>query len=203
MKHDFIDRYSRLDSTLHRLPAGFKLVVACGLVVITVLQPHNAYVWFAGLAVLLVAGAIVSRIPLAFLARRISCLEPLVIGISLLALFQPQGGRLFLGLVMKSSLCLWVMLLMSGVTPFSEILRVLRRIRVPFLLVTTLALMYRYLYVLLDETERMHRARASRTFTPSRRLHWQMLATMLGQLFIRTTERAERIYAAMCARGWK
>ena len=31
----------------------------------------------------------------------------------------------------------------------------------------------------------------------------QVLATVLGQLFVRASERAERIYDAMCARGWK
>ena len=28
-------------------------------------------------------------------------------------------------------------------------------------------------------------------------------ATVIGHLFIRSSERAERIYAAMCARGWQ
>jgi energy-coupling factor transporter transmembrane protein EcfT len=49
----------------------------------------------------------------------------------------------------------------------------------------------------------MRRARACRTFTRGRRFEWNVLATVLGQLFIRASERAERIYDAMCARGWK
>jgi len=63
--------------------------------------------------------------------------------------------------------------------------------------------MHRYLFVLMDESERMHRARASRTFTHTRRFQWHTLATVVAQLFIRASERAERIYDAMCARGWK
>jgi energy-coupling factor transporter transmembrane protein EcfT len=43
----------------------------------------------------------------------------------------------------------------------------------------------------------------SRTFTRRRRVRWQTLATVVGQLFVRASERAERIYDAMCARGWK
>jgi len=65
------------------------------------------------------------------------------------------------------------------------------------------ALLYRYLFVLLDEMERMNRARHSRTFTQHRWRTWKNLASVIGQLFVRSTERAERIYAAMCARGWK
>jgi cobalt/nickel transport system permease protein len=63
--------------------------------------------------------------------------------------------------------------------------------------------MHRYLYVLVDEAERMRRARASRTFVRGRRIQWRTLATVVGHLFIRASERAERIYDAMSARGWK
>jgi cobalt/nickel transport system permease protein len=70
-------------------------------------------------------------------------------------------------------------------------------------MIKTLALMHRYLFVLADEAERMSRARASRTFTPRRRVRWPALASVAGQLFLRASERAERIYAAMCARGWR
>jgi cobalt/nickel transport system permease protein len=95
------------------------------------------------------------------------------------------------------------MILLSATTPFSGLLRVMQRLGVPWLLVTTLALMYRYLFVLANEAERMRRARASRTFTRQRCHLWRSLGTLLGQLFVRTSERSERIYAAMCARGWK
>jgi cobalt/nickel transport system permease protein len=80
---------------------------------------------------------------------------------------------------------------------------VLQRVRVPGLLITTIALMHRYLFVLADEAERMRRARLSRTFTRGKRFGWGSLATVVGQLFVRASERAERIYDAMCARGWK
>jgi cobalt/nickel transport system permease protein len=71
------------------------------------------------------------------------------------------------------------------------------------LLVTTIALMHRYLFVLVDESLRMRRARSSRTFSRQHRVRWHVLGTLVGQLFVRASERAERIYAAMCARGWK
>jgi cobalt/nickel transport system permease protein len=63
--------------------------------------------------------------------------------------------------------------------------------------------MYRYLPVLAEESRRMQRARASRTFSRQRRVAWRSLTTILGRLFVRSADRAERIYLAMCARGWK
>jgi cobalt/nickel transport system permease protein len=71
------------------------------------------------------------------------------------------------------------------------------------LLITTMTLMHRYLFVLSDEAERMRRAQASRSFTRGRRFQWRSMSTVVGHLFIRASERAERIYDAMCARGWR
>jgi cobalt/nickel transport system permease protein len=207
MRHDVLDRYSRLDSPVHRLPASLKLAVALAVVLATALTPKFRPWYFCGVALLLVIWALFSRIPLAFLLRRILWLEPFVLGVAVLSLFQAAGGRVFLLMATKGTLCLVTMVLLANTTPFAELLGLLRRVHVPGLLVTTLALMYRYLFVLMDETERMRRARASRTFglqpVTSVLVSWKSLGTVIGQLFIRSTERAERIYAAMCARGWK
>jgi cobalt/nickel transport system permease protein len=111
--------------------------------------------------------------------------------------------EVFTLILVKSTLCLFTMILLANTTPFSEILGVLRRLRFPAVLITTLALMYRYLFVLIDEAERMKRARLSRTFAPRRARTWVSLSTLIGQLFVRSSERAERIFHAMTARGWK
>jgi len=203
MRHDFLDRWSRLDSPIHRLPAGVKLPAALGLVVLVVALPRASWRAFLGIAVLLLGVAVLSRIPIRFIAWRLLTLEPLALGVAGLALFQPDGGRIFATLLAKTTLCLFTMILLSNTTPFSALLAVMRRACVPALLVSTLALMYRYLFVLTDEAQRMRRARLSRTFRPGRWWTWRILATVVGQLFVRSTERAERIYAAMAARGWR
>jgi cobalt/nickel transport system permease protein len=130
-------------------------------------------------------------------------LEPFAISVAALALFQPGGLHLFAAMLTKSTLCIACMLLLAIVAPFHQLVDTLRRWRVPGLLVTTLALAHRYLFVLAEESHRMRRARASRTFTRGRARWWTLLAGIIAQLFLRATERAERIYAAMCARGWK
>jgi len=203
MRHDFLDRYSRFDSPIHRLPTGVKLVAALALVLAIVFLPQSRLVLLAPMALFLLAAAGLSRIPWRFLLWRVILLEPFVLGVAILALFQPDGWRLFIILVVKCTFCLLTMVLLSNSTPFSDLLRVLKSWRMPALLVTTLSLMYRYLFVLVDEGQRMRRARESRTFVPQRAWAWRTLATVVSQLFIRSSERAERIYAAMCARGWR
>lgn len=204
MQRDFLDRYSRGDSVLHRASATAKLLLATAIVVLTVAAPFQSWEYFAAVAGGLALSAFVAGIPFRYLGLRLLLLEPFVLGVALLTLLQPGGGVVFLGIVVKSTLSLLTIVLLANTTPFAEILRVARRCGMPALLVSTLALLYRYLFVLVEETQRMQRARQARTFRPrSRRERWQTLGALAGELFVRSTERAERIYTAMCARGWR
>jgi cobalt/nickel transport system permease protein len=195
--------HGRHDSLVHRLPAAFKSCIALVVIVGTVLVPWDWRAWFVVVAALLALAALSSRIAPWFLLRRVLVLSPFVLGVVLVNALQSSVHQHWLALVARSGICLFTVVLFANTTPFGKLLGVLRSARVPGLLITTLALMHRYLFVLLEESERMRRARASRTFQRRRRLHWQMLGTVVGQLFVRASERAERIYAAMCARGWK
>jgi cobalt/nickel transport system permease protein len=65
--------------------------------------------------------------------------------------------------------------------------------------VSVVGLLYRYLFVLVDEAERMQRARAQRG---GRRLGGARgAAALLGTLFLRAHERAVGVHRAMLARG--
>jgi cobalt/nickel transport system permease protein len=198
----FPDSYSHLDSPVHRLPAWLKVLVALTIVIAVVSVPASL-VFLGSVAILLLTIALASNLPGPFLLKRLLFLEPFVLGVAVLTLLQPHGGIKFLVVASRSTLCILTLVLLSNTTPFSDLLDVLKRARVPSLMVTTIALMYRYLFVLKDESARMQAARSSRTFTRNRRHGWSTLATVLGQLFVRSGLRAERIYAAMCARGWK
>ena len=190
-------------SPVHRLPAAAKLAGALVIIAGTVLAPSRWHAWFIAVAALLGLAALLSRIPLSFLLRRILLLSPFVLGVVLVNAFQSFAPGTWPALAVRSGLCLLTVVLLSNTTPFGKILSVLKAARVPGLLVTTVALMHRYIFVLADESERMRRARASRTLLRQRRMRWRMSGTVVGQLFVRASERAERIYAAMCARGWK
>lgn len=191
------------DSVMARLPAAFKLGLALAVIVGTVLAPPTAVGWFIGAAFLVGVAILLSRLPLLFLFKRLAWLSPFILGVALVNALQPAARGSWLAVAVKSAICLTTVVVVSNTTPFSQILRVLKAARVPGLLITTIALMHRYLFVLVEEAERMRRARASRTFMRRRPTRWHALSTVVGQLFVRASERAERIYDAMCARGWK
>lgn len=203
MRHSYLDRFSRLSSPIHSLSAGTKFLFLIVILLVTTTSPITSYGILGAVGLCLFTVALLSTIPMMFVVRRLVFLELFVIGITLLSLFQPNGMQIFLGLLVRSTLCLLAVVLFSNTTPFSEVVGLFRRLRVPALVVTTLALMYRYLFVFVDELERMERARSSRTVSPRQSVVWHSLGTVISQLFIRSTERAERIYSAMCARGWR
>lgn len=203
MHHVLPDPYHHRSSPIHRLPPTAKLAATVAFVLAVVLLPRTAWLGYgvAGFALLVIAAA--SRVPVSALGARLLVLEPFALGVALLSILQRNGWSVFLATLTRSTLCLACVVLLSATTRFTDMLRSLSRLHVPPLLVTTLLLMYRYFFLLIEETGRMQRARRSRTFSRGQWAVWRSSATVIGHLFLRTSERAERIYAAMCARGWQ
>lgn len=196
-----LNPYCERESLIHRLPAGVKLLTALAILLLLAALPPSPQVWL-GVAWLLALVGALARLPALFLLRRLILLEPLALGVAAAALFQPHGLEAFVTIALRSTLCLATVIVLAGTTPLAGILASLRRAGLPTILLTVIALMHRYLDVLQDESLRLRRARASRTFTSGRRRHWAALASSLAQLFVRTLQRSQRLFAAMSARGW-
>jgi len=79
-----------------------------------------------------------------------------------LTAYQP-GLERFLSIAFKSWISVQAAIVLATSTPFPDLLVAMRAVRIPRLLVAIFALMWRYLFVLADETLRMVRARASRS----------------------------------------
>jgi cobalt/nickel transport system permease protein len=185
------------------LAPEWKLAVMLTLVAGTAVTPLTWWYWHAGAGALLLTVALSGRIALKPLLWRALWLLPFVAGAALAAAWHGTTGPGWPTIAVRGGLCLLTVLVFAAVTPFGALPGVLRRIGVPALLVTTMALMHRYLFVLVDESDRMRRARTSRTLVRQRGFGWSLTAEVIGRLFVRASERAERIYLAMCARGWK
>lgn len=135
---------------------------------------------------------------------------PLVAGLSLS--FSPAGAERFASIALKSYISVQAAIILTAVTPTADLLRALHHLGVPRTLVVILSLMAHYLVILKEETLRLLRARQSRSSrlpTPTPRppdgsLWWRGKVTggMAGNLLLRSFERSERVYAAMCARGY-
>ncbi|RME06451.1 MAG: cobalt ECF transporter T component CbiQ, partial [Anaerolineae bacterium] len=100
--------------------------------------------------------------------------------------------------------------LLVATTTFPDMIHAFEHLRAPRVLTSTIAFLYRYLFVLTDEAFRLLRARQARSAQLDGQrgggsLLWRIRVTgnMAGQLFLRSYERSDRVYQAMLARGYR
>lgn len=223
MHHEFLDRFAHLQSPVHRLDPRAKILGALAVVLGVVLAPFGE-AWpetslrFGGYLLVLLCLVLISRVPLRYLMMRSLIVIPFI---GFLVVFVPfmKGGtvlfRLPLGLevsreglmrcaeiLVKAYTCVLAVVLLTSTTPFSRVLQGLSGLRFPKALILILSFLYRYIFVLVDEVHRLRRALDSRTAGGRRRRRIRTLRSILGVLFLRTFERAERVYAAMLSRGF-
>jgi cobalt/nickel transport system permease protein len=224
-----IDHYLRVKSPIHNLDGRIKLLFTLASILCVSLLPASSWAAYIFLYSLLLAIMIVSNIDFAYLLKRSALFLPFLMA-AFPIIFNENGvviasftigevamnisyeGMLqFISLGVKSWLSVTAAVLLASTTNFNELLVAMRSLRLPQLLVSVLGLMWRYLQLMVEEVDRMTRARLSRsganTTTHTRvggQLAWRARVTggMAGILFIRSLERSERIYQAMLARGY-
>jgi cobalt/nickel transport system permease protein len=206
MALEFLDRYSRGTSIMHRWPAWFKMCLAISLITSGLFIRGDAWPLHGLLLCIVFAGLSIAGIPMSYLWHRLLgfWLFALLLTISIPAgqVFR-AGWDLAVTILLQSTLGFLTGLWLVNVTPFDKLLHTLRRCGVPKLLIAILAFMYRYSYVVFDELQRMRTARNARNFgNSSWRSDWKSNAQMIGMLLVRSLSRAERVHGAMCARGW-
>lgn len=215
MHHHYIDRFASGDSPVHRLDPRAKSVaiVAYSVCLISVGRYElGGLVPFAILPVVLVEA---SRIPWRFVIRRALWASPFVAGVALAGLLWDHSCRVVLGVTLPAGVVLAsnvllkfafgmaALIVLVSTTPFGQLLAGLRRLGVPAPLLMQMQLLYRYLYLLIDQAMHIGRARAAREAGAA---PWSVriraAGGQVGVLFVRTIEQAERVHHAMLARGF-
>ena len=227
MHFDAFDRYHEKESFVHHLDPRVKVVVTIVFIVSNALLPDGA--WFAFILALLflLAANVFSKLGIGYtLKRSIIALPFALIAITVLfsipgkALFTFQlftwnltitdmGFLRFVSILIRSWLSVQMAILLVATTRFHDLIHAFEHLRVPAILTTIIAFLYRYLFVLTDEVLRLLRARESRSAASAGNrsgggVLWRakVAGNMAGQLFLRSYERSDRIYNAMLSRGY-
>jgi cobalt/nickel transport system permease protein len=222
MEHSFLDRYSHLESIIHNLDARTKLLIFLTLIVVTVLTPPQCWPVFLLHLILIGLTLRLSRIPVRYVLTRSLIILPFVLMVALFIPFlpahRPAGGYslglgslslershwlVFWNLLIKGFIGVLAIILLSSTTPFPRLLEALKKFKVPSLLTLLLGFIYRYFFVLLDEILTVKRAVDSRGYKGRSIFQVRTLGRLLGQLFLRTYERGERVYLGMVSRGFQ
>ena len=227
MHFDAFDRYHDKESFLHRLDPRVKVVVTVVFIVSNALLPDGAWFAFGFAWLFLLLCNLLSKLGYAYSLKRSIIALPFAL-IAITVLFSIPGKPLssffilgmnftitdagllrFVSILIRSWLSVQMAILLVAVTRFPDLIHALEHLRVPAILTTIIAFLYRYLFVLTDEVFRLLRARESRSgaVTGSQSgggVLWRakIAGNMSGQLFLRSYERSDRIYNAMLARGY-
>jgi cobalt/nickel transport system permease protein len=209
-----LDALSSKDSPIHRVDPRIKVLTT--LYFIAVVISFNKYDP-AGLAPLVVyplAIMTIGNIPFAYIMKKLLIASPFVLSVALfnpildrspaldLGVFIVSGGFVsFASIVAKFVLTVSAGLALIACTGFDSICSALSRMYVPGAFTIQLLFLYRYIFVLGEEAARMARARTLRSFG-NKGLGVGVYSSMIGQLLLRTMDRAQRIHLAMLCRGF-
>ncbi|KJH71021.1 cobalt ECF transporter T component CbiQ [Aliterella atlantica] len=213
-----LDIDSKNTTVWHKLAPRTRILCAVLMVFAIVLTPNGRWLTWAIYGLAIVHLLLISKITLSVLLKRLA-VEFVFIGAVLLGTLFHGGGEVLwswgilqittggltvLGSVsLKALLSLLMMNLLTLTTSVPALLNGLLELRMPPLLVATLASMYRYISVLVGEFNAMRRAAVSRNLMGNKRWQRLVIGNIIGALFIRTYERGDRIYQAMLSRGYQ
>ncbi len=209
-----MDILSYQDTPLHRIDPRAKLITALFFIITVVsfdkyeIAMLIPFIFFP--VYLLTAG----NIPVLYIIKKILVVSPFAV---MIGVFNPffdhniiisigsvgvSGGWVsFISIMVRFTLTVSTALALISCTGFNNICFALNRLGAPKIFAVQLLFLYRYIFVLAEEAAKMIRARNLRSFNGKGR-GIKSYGPMLGNLLIRTVNRAERIHLAMVCRGF-
>jgi cobalt/nickel transport system permease protein len=201
-----LEEWARRDSYLHRRDARGKILSVLLFLLAVASTPPSSPAAFLPLSVLLGYGLLASGLPVAALLLRALVIVPCPLFFGFVSWLENGDGHFAGAIVVRSYISALAVLFLMGVTPLSDLLRGLRGLGVPAVLVMVLQSIVRYLQVIVDHGMRMRRAAMCRDggVLPrrSRQSLWRRSSGALAVLFGRSYGRAEGVHRAMVARGF-
>lgn len=211
----YLDLIATRETAVHRLDPRAKVLAT--LVYVVAVVSYGRYEVSALIPFIIFPAVMVSLggLPVGFLVRKVLVVLPfaLLVGLAnplidraplveLGPVVLSAGWVSFASIVLRSILTVGAALVLVAVTGFTGVCMALERLGMPRVFAVQLLFLYRYIFVLTDEAARTARARELRSFG-RRGMGLRPFAALVGNLFLRTWDRAERVYRAMLSRGFR
>jgi cobalt/nickel transport system permease protein len=219
LHHAHIDKFAYQDSPIHRLDSRVKFIAVVLFTVIVIALPRHSIVLLSLYAVGPFAILVLGRIPLRFVFKQILLVSPFILMLALTSPFYEKtqvavsfgpwswtttAGWLRCGNITgKFVITIMCMIALVSTTRFSDLLAGLQKLGVPRILVLQLGFLYRYIFVVIDKAQHMLLSRRARSLAYlGFRTELKTASAMIGSLFIRSIDSAERVSTAMQGRGF-
>ena len=210
-----MDDLAAAESPVHRLNPLCKLLVTVFYIVTVVSFPKYD---LSGLVVMVLYPVVLFQaagIPVSLCFHKLRFVLPLVCAVGLVNPFLDHTPLIQLGavtvsggvvsmitLMLKGVFSLMASFLLIATTSIDTLCAALRMLHVPDILTTLLLLTYRYIGVMLEEVSIMTEGYALRA--PGQKgIHISAWGSFLGQLLLRSMDRAEALYQSMLLRGFR
>jgi cobalt/nickel transport system permease protein len=209
-----MDELGRLDSPVHRLDARVKALTTAAFLVAVMSFPRyevSALLPFAIYPVTLMG---VGGIPPRCIVKKLLAAAPFALAVGI---FNPlldrhavatlgahtlSGGWMSLAsIAVRYLLTVSAALLLVACTGIHRLCAGLERLGAPQVFTIQLEMLYRYLFVIVGEGVRTARAAELRSAGRGA-LRLRTYAAVVGNLLLRSMDRAQRVYQAMQARGF-
>ncbi len=210
----YMDTLSAQETFVHGLDPRTKLMTTLIFIVAVVSFDRyeiSAFIPFFIYPIFLIT---IGNLPLTFLLKKLLLAAPFAV---LVGIFNPildrdvllqlgplgmSGGWVsFISILIRFVLSVGAALILIASTGFNAVCLALDKMGTPRIFTIQLLFMYRYVHVLVDEALRMARARSLRSFN-GEGLGLKVFGFLLGNLLLRTLDRAQRIHLAMFCRGF-
>ena len=209
-----MDELGRLDSPMHRIDARAKAVVTAAFIISVTSFPRYTLAGLMPFFLYPVALVVVGRIPARHILKKILWASPfaLVIGlfnpffdrhvVATLGSWPLTGGWVSCAsILVRFILAVGAALALVACTGMYRLGAGLTQLGVPRVFVVQLLFLYRYLFVVAEESGTMVRGVELR-LADRRRLRPRVYGALIGHLLLRAVDRAERVHRAMVARGF-
>lgn len=210
-----LDDLSMQKTAIHRLHPLVKVLITLVYIISVISVPKYN---LAGTLVWILYPAMVfylSNIRVKGFLRKMRLIFPVILAIGIWNPFYDHSEVIHIGsllitggmvsmctLMAKSMLALMASYLLVANTGIEKICYALTLLRVPNILVTQILLAYRYLILLMEEANAIFEAYSLRA-PRQKGVKFQIWGPFIGQLLLRTIDRAGSLYEGMLLRGFQ
>ena len=197
LKFGYIEKLANGDSLIHRLNPLLKIILALMYIIFVI--STSCLDFFELPLYSIIIGIMISLSKVSFMdlfKRSLIGLPINFYGVNI-----STGVLLFITIIIKNVLCLMAVFLLMATTKFDSITCELVHLKIPSIFVLQLVMIYRYIFVLVEEALTMIQAYQLKN-PQSKGIAFKDMGSFVGSLLVRSFERSNEVYNAMKCRGF-
>ena len=148
---------------------------------------------------------IFGKVPVKFIFKKVLFVLPVILGLSVINLiidFSYSEIYFSILLLFKCTFALVGSLLLMVTTGINNLAFGFKKLRIPNILIMQILMLYRYIILMMEEFYRVKSAYELRSLG-EKSMTMKDYGQIIGQMFLKTIDRSEKVYEAMKLRGFE